>query len=114
VFSLALVAGGCSSSTNAPPGGGNHPLNVLVRTNNDSQFTPDEVFLRQGGTVRWLSDSALLHSITPIGHDAWEEVEADRRGVQMLEVYFDTPGVYEYWCKYHGDSHGMRGFIAVF
>jgi plastocyanin len=109
---FALVAACSGSPTGGSVGGNLEPLDVTVRTTNDLRFVEPSVFVRQGGVVRFYSESGLRHSVTPVGHDLWEPVEAQDRGVNMLTVYFPDPGVYEYRCDYHHQD-GMVGQIVV-
>jgi plastocyanin len=87
---------------------------VEVGPNDSYRYTPDDLTVAPGTTVRfvWLSD----------GHDLAvksQPADADWQGVQKLErrgfsheVTFDVPGVYEYICTPHR-QFGMRGSVTV-
>lgn len=96
-------------------GGGGGPgtaVPVVIYTTDQSQFVEEESLVPVGGIVRWISDSGLLHSVTPVGHDEFDRVEANQRGVVMIEHTFDEPGTYEFQCDYHVGL-GMVGRVVV-
>lgn len=113
-FLVSQAATGCvPGATDPDDQSGEGPQFVRIRTTDDFQFVENHVIIEVGGTVEWRSDSGLLHSVTPVGHDAWEEAEAEGRGVEIVEVTFTEPGAYEFECKYHSASRGMTGIITV-
>lgn len=85
---------------------------VTVFATSTFTFSPSEAQVSVGGKVVFRSGSPILHNITPVGHELWEPVETDGQVGPVLEVTFDTPGSYEYYCTYHGPI-GMTGVIRV-
>lgn len=73
-----------------------------------TSFTPDDVTIAVGGTVRWVWQSNP-HTVTPSGHSEWTEVNLNSSGDQF-EHMFDTAGEYDYLCTVHP---GMTGVIRV-
>jgi plastocyanin len=107
-----LALSGCVESSTEPPAP-EIPLDAVVFMTDDSQFKESEVTIHAGGTVRWISDTSFLtHSVTPDGHELWESAEGTGRGTPVLVVTFLEPGLYQYYCIYHGGS-GMMGVISV-
>jgi plastocyanin/uncharacterized membrane protein YozB (DUF420 family) len=86
------------------------PQKVSVKISN-FQFEPKELTIKAGTIVEW-TDERGRHT-----------VEADDGSFQsdtltaagQFEHRFDTPGVYPYFCSFHGDKHGkdMAGVITV-
>jgi len=122
---LALVAcgsGGPSDPGNGGNGGGNGgggggggpggtPAIILTK-NASPWFVEVETLVPVGTQVRWISDSGLLHSVTPVGHSEFDRAETNQVGWVMVEHIFEEPGVYEFQCDYHV-SLGMVGRVIV-
>lgn len=129
---LALPA---QAQETAPPGedqvGGPDDLreSVTVRatvvesSDGDGQvvFTPAIVWLQPGGTVSWQFE-VVAHSVTayhpdngrplriPVSADAFDSGVSPAG--ETFEHTFDTPGVYNYFCRPH-EFFGMVGVVIV-
>ena len=115
---LAACGGGGGGGEVRPepqlPGGG-LVVDVLVY---DNFFDPPDLSVPPGTTVVWTLVGSDIHSVTSgidptdpeaaFDFDAELEVPGD-----SLEVTFDVPGDYPYFCVYHYFSHGMAGLIVV-
>jgi plastocyanin len=117
---LALVAscGGGGGSDVRPepqlPGDG-LVVDVLV---NDYFFDPADLSIPPGTTVVWTLVGDDLHSVTsgdnPTDPEAGLDFDVDLEVPgDSLEVTFDVPGEYPYFCEYHYFSHAMVGLIVV-
>lgn len=77
----------------------------------DLTFSPDEVTIEPGTTVRWVSDDTMFHTVTPDGHDEWAEANFNEPG-DTFEHTFEDEGQFDYYCAPHVDQ-GMTGTIHV-
>ena len=77
-------------------------------TASGSSFTPADVTVEPGTTVRWIKGSNP-HTVTPSGHNEWTEVTLDQTG-ETFEHTFDNVGTFNYLCEIHD---GMTGVIRV-
>ena len=101
----------CSDRSEEPmdPGGGGGDVRTVMLTN--FAFSPATITIERGTTVRWQNGTATFHTVTPDGHEAFEEFQTNAQG-QVFEVRFDTPGQYRYYCAPHRNL-GMTGIITV-
>jgi plastocyanin len=84
---------------------------VEVRLTSSATFSPADLTIQAGQTVRWVNDVAMLHTVTPQGHSAWTEATLSAAGAQF-EHRFTSPGTFSYVCVPHA-SAGMTGVIRV-
>ena len=85
----------------------------------DDEFSPKVLRVEPGTTVIWESGGANNHNV--IASDgSWQAISSDyfEYGIitkgDQYEHTFDEPGVYEYYCPYHGTNNkGMVGTIIV-
>lgn len=106
----AAILAGCSEHqdlTEPDPGGSNVSEVELV----DFAFSPAEVRVDAGTTVRWRNTTSTFHTATPDGHGAWSEWQTSGTG-ETFQVRFDQPGVFDYYCLPHR-ALGMRGSVIV-
>lgn len=109
--SVTLAAGGSVQvafalvSEDAPPS-----EVVEIRLTSSFVFDPAEVTISPGTTVRWINETAVLHTVTPRDHDEWERVELDESG-ETFEHTFETTGTFDYFCEPHEST--MQGTITV-
>ncbi|MGH2819079.1 MAG: cupredoxin domain-containing protein [Actinomycetota bacterium] len=90
--------------------GSSAPASVSVSVL-DSSFAPQQVDVEAGGTVEWVSKSALPHTVTQ-DEGAFESGDLSQ-GSTFSET-FDEPGIYKYFCRYHGSpGTGMWGVVQV-
>lgn len=77
-----------------------------------ASFTPDNVQISAGTTVRWINDGNVAHTITPDAAGqagAWASTNITTAG-QTFEHTFNTSGTYNYHCNVHA---GMSAVIRV-
>jgi plastocyanin/uncharacterized membrane protein YozB (DUF420 family) len=83
---------------------------VAIKISN-FQFEPKEISIPAGATVEW-TDVGGRHTVQ--ADDGSFKSETLTAGGKF-EHKFDKPGVYPYYCEFHGDTHGqdMAGVITV-
>ncbi len=77
----------------------------------DNAFDPGIVRIQPGGSVRWSNDGNSPHTVTA-DDGSYDSGNLDPGATYTKE--FDQPGVYTYFCKYHGaPGVGMTGIVVV-
>lgn len=84
---------------------------VVIELTSELTFSPDNVSIEPGTTVRWVNGADIFHTITPDEHDEWTRVEMDTAD-ETFEHTFNTAGTFPYYCEPHL-SAGMTGTIVV-
>ena len=86
------------------------PESVSVKISN-FQFGPKELTIRAGTTVE-LTDERGRHTVEA---DDGSFKSDTLTAAGKFEHKFDTPGMYPYFCSFHGDKHGkdMAGVVTV-
>ena len=131
VLCVALLAGGCASdesSSGAPPepdvelpevpedefvdATGEDTVTIQAR---DNSFTPQYVTISPGTTVNFDNRGRNVHNAIPVAEGAFDEVTTEEfEPGDEVEVTFDEPGLYPYYCSLHGtQTQGMVGRIQV-
>lgn len=87
------------------------PLGAMVDIG-DNSFNQKEISIPVGATVMWMSSGQKPHTVT--ADDGSFKSETLKNG-DMFEHTFDKPGVYVYYCEFHGGpgGQGMSGVIKV-
>ena len=93
--------------------------NSLIIRIVDDEFSPKIINVPVGSTVVWDSGGSNNHNV--IASDgSWQAISSDyfEYGIitkgDQYEYTFDKPGIYEYYCPYHGTNNkGMVGTIIV-
>jgi plastocyanin/uncharacterized membrane protein YozB (DUF420 family) len=75
-------------------------------------YQPGIVTVSAGTTVVWVNQERAKHTVTS---DEGLFESGDQDISDVYEFTFDTPGTYNYFCRYHGDRGvvGMAGTIIV-
>ncbi len=77
----------------------------------DNVFAPQIVRIEVGASVEWSNDGRAAHTVTA-DDGSWESGNLDPG--QHFDRAFDEPGVYTYYCRYHGSpGAGMIGTVLV-
>ena len=84
---------------------------VDVHLTTSLTFSPAEVTIEPGTTVRWINDANIFHTITPDGHTEWSRATMNSTD-QTFSVTFNNEGVFPYYCEPH-QSQGMTGTVTV-
>src|SRR5258707_7450344 len=89
------------SKAAAPAASPAAPEKVSVKVTN-FRFEPKELTIKTGTIVEW-SDERGRHTVeADDGSFASDTLTADGK----FEHKFDTPGIYPYYCSFHGEKHG--------
>ncbi len=107
---MLIFACGAEESANLDP--------QVVRVVDD-EFSPKVIRVEPGTTVIWESGGANDHNV--IASDgSWQAISSDyfEYGIitkgDQYEHTFNEPGVYDYYCPYHGtNDKGMVGTVIV-
>jgi plastocyanin len=79
----------------------------------DDEYSPTLLRIPVGGTVSWDFKGSNPHNVVS-ADGSWLSSEIVERG-DRYERTFDEPGVFPYFCTFHGtpDGRGMAGTIVV-
>lgn len=91
---------------------GQAPQTVQVQME-ASSFSPNEVSIGVGSTVRWVNALAVPHTITPSNASqagAWAAQTVPAQQGYTFSHTFNTAGSYNYQCQVHA---GMTGTVRV-
>lgn len=83
---------------------------VVEITASGTSFSPSEVTIAPGTTVRWVTPGGG-HTVTPDNHSEWTSAALNSAG-DVFEHTFDDPGEFDYFCIPH-QSLGMTGTVTV-
>lgn len=75
------------------------------------EFTPADLTIEPGTTVRWVNTTSTFHTVTPDGHTEWNEASFNSTGDTFTHV-FEEEGDFPYYCSPHLDF-GMVGSVTV-
>jgi plastocyanin len=80
----------------------------------DNLFAPQTIVVSAGGTVEWHNDGRNKHNVYPDKvTSSFPKSPTIAKG-KSYELKFSTPGVYNYYCSFHGaPGHGMIGTVIV-
>jgi plastocyanin len=104
----ALVLGACSEHQDVTDPGDGEVTEIFVR---DNVFFPAQVTIARGETIRWRTQTATFHTVTPDGHAAFAERQFNANNA-TFDVTFNTAGTFPYYCAPHR-TIGMTGTIVV-
>lgn len=109
VWYIASPSKGVAQQTSAPAQSA-APEKASVKISN-FQFEPKELTVKAGTIVEW-TDEGGRHTVE--ADDGSFKSDTLTAGGKF-ERKFETPGVYPYYCTFHGDKHGqdMAGVITV-
>ncbi|HYT92030.1 MAG TPA: plastocyanin/azurin family copper-binding protein [Gemmataceae bacterium] len=95
--------------------GGEAPVEVAIL---NMAFSPREVTIRAGQSVRWINKERILHSViaNPGTHGCQPASPEDFTSYPLepdmaFEYKFNNPGTFHYHCLLHGC--GMAGSVTV-
>jgi plastocyanin/uncharacterized membrane protein YozB (DUF420 family) len=110
VWHLKPASKGVAQQTSAQAQSAAAPGKVAVKISN-FKFEPKELTVTAGTIVEW-TDEGGRHTVE--ADDGSFKSETLTAGGQFNHK-FDTPGVFPYYCNFHGDKHGtdMAGVITV-
>lgn len=105
-IAAVLLLAACTSS-------GRSATDVVQVIAVDDQFVPPVVEVPRGATVEWLVEGDNPHNVFA-ADGSWGSPEVMRRG-DRFEVTFDEPGIFPFYCSFHGtpEGDGMAGYVVV-
>ena len=77
----------------------------------DFAFVERDVTVDVGTTVRWRNTTSTFHTVTPEGHNAWNEFQTSTSG-ETFDVTFNSAGTYPFLCAPHRVID-MEGTVTV-
>ncbi len=108
LLGVAALMVGCSQHQD--PMSMNNGGDVVEVEIRNFEFSKPDLHVAAGTTVRWRNTVDNYHTVTPDGHQAWQQWQTTRTG-ETFEVTFDTPGSYPYYCAVHRSL--MTGTVVV-
>lgn len=114
-FPLLLGACGADSKVDLSIGAALPPVAIEVT---DNEYTPGDVTIKAGQTLKFENVGANPHDIVLAEPDSLDNfginLDAFKQGA-IYEVSIDKPGEYIYFCSIHGTKKGsgMAGTIVV-
>lgn len=112
---LVLALTGCAEQTAtqenppSPEGAVEQQTQIVIVS---QQYEPSELTVPPGTTITWVNQSDDTHTVTAGVRDNPSGLfdSGDLALNDSFQFTFDTPGVYEFFCRHH---EGMRGTITV-
>ena len=82
----------------------------------DNSFSPTLMKVPVGGHVHFRNLGGIIHNAVAVD-TSWSTTETTGRPqVQVgewVDIKFDTPGVYHYYCSFHGTADGTKGMVGT-
>jgi plastocyanin len=113
VAACAAAIVSCSNSSTGPvecPA--NNQCVTLTAAN---RFSPADLTVDPGTTVRWLNAAAVTHTVTPDDANqpgVWARATTSQRGSVLTHTFTQAGRTYTYHCEPHL-ADGMTGVIRV-
>jgi plastocyanin len=104
---LACGGGGDSQPT--------APVGTVITLTADSRFSPNDITIDPGTTVRWQAATSEMHTITPDNPQqtgVWSRVVSTTTGTVLTHTFNTAGQTYTYHCEPHL-AIGMTGTIRV-
>jgi plastocyanin len=115
LLTTAMLAS-CSGSDGATaPQPDPDPSVLTIRLTSNLTFSPAEVEIDAGTTVRWVNDTAIFHTVTPDDPNqpgVWERRTTTSAGEVFRHTFGETGQTYTYHCEPHL-AQGMIGTVQV-
>jgi plastocyanin len=104
---LVLVASGCGGDSSEATPGQSQVFGY------DDVFAPDIIEVDPGTEIEWRMEGDNPHNVFAFD-GSWESPLTMERG-QTFSRTFTEPGVYRYFCTFHGtpEGDGMAGYVIV-
>ena len=106
---LLAALSACGGGTTEPTDDGTTRITLTTGLT----FSPADLTIDPGTTIRWVASTASFHTITPANgqqQGVWARATTSSTGTVLTHT-FTVPGqVYNYFCEVHA---GMTGVIRV-
>jgi plastocyanin len=110
---LASCGGGGGGSSPTSPTPTPQPQTVVIQVQDD-QFSPKDVTINPGDTVRWVRTGSLSSHTATANDGSFDSGTAFQQSGGTFEKTFNASGqTYEYICKTHYGCCQMAGSIRV-
>jgi len=76
----------------------------------NASFTPQELLVREKGTVLWINNDNTVHTVTA---DNGTFSSGDLQRGATFSYTFNTVGDYSYHCKYHSETGIVRAVVII-
>jgi plastocyanin len=111
-LAIALAAGCSAAESGAGPGGDDV---VEIRLTAANRFSPADITVDPGTTVRWINDANMLHTVTPDNPNqpgVWAAAQRGTPGTVLTHTFTVAGQSYPYHCDPHL-ADGMVGIVRV-
>ena len=81
----------------------------------DNVFSPAQIRVPAGGHVHFRNWGGIVHNAVAVD-GSWTTDSTGRSQVRVgewVDMKFDTPGVYRYYCRFHGTPDGTKGMVGT-
>lgn len=112
VLPALALATACGGGPTEPPDG---PGVVRVTLTSSLRFSPADVSIDPGMTIRWVNGTSLFHTITPndvAQPGVWARATTSSQGTVLTHTFTQAGRTYTYFCESHL-ADGMTGVIRV-
>ena len=109
LLAATLVIAGCARH-------GTQPAGTVLVAMADNAFSPSVVRVPVGGSVVFHNAGRSAHNAIAIDNSWSTERTFGNLSIppeQMTEVVFPNPGVYRFYCTFHGTPDGKAGMVGV-
>lgn len=110
---LAVVPLACGDDEESPTDP-EETVQIITLTA-ENTFSPAQVTIEPGTTVRWVNETETHHTITPEDASqagAWTDRDMTEEGEEFEHIFDEAGETYEYFCQPHLAA-GMTGTITV-
>jgi plastocyanin len=108
---LAVIVAACDGGTASDAATANSQQAQVFAY--DDAYSPDVVEIAVGGEIEWRVEGDNPHNVFA-SDGSWESELVMDKGARYSRS-FDEPGVYSYFCTFHGtpEGEGMAGYVIV-
>ncbi|MBM4186646.1 MAG: plastocyanin [Gemmatimonadetes bacterium] len=82
----------------------------------DNTFSPTLMKIPVGGHVHFRNLGGIIHNAIAVD-TSWSTTKVtgrqDVRVGEWVDIEFDKPGVYHYYCSFHGTADGTKGMVGT-
>lgn len=106
---LPLLLAACGGDANGPDGDGG----TRITLTGGLLFSPADLSVDAGTTVRWVASGSTFHTITPQNLQqpgVWARATSSSSGTVLTHTFTLSGQTYSYFCEVHA---GMTGVIRV-
>ena len=82
----------------------------------DNTFSPRQIRVPVGGHVHFRNWGGIVHNAKAVDQSWGTHVASGREEMRVgewVDLEFNTPGVYHYFCSFHGTPDGTKGMVGT-